>query len=80
MNHTVFSTYKHFIEIIFVKDKIFIRRFLQRGSQSSEIIISLGTKFGIIVVIVLLKTNTFSLTFKLVSADSQLNKSTALFT
>ena len=78
MEHTVFSTYKLFIKIIFIKN-FFTWRFIQRGSRSSPIIILLGTKFDIVFVIVSLKTGTCSLTFKSMSADSQSKKSAALF-
>ena len=40
---------------------------------------NLGIKFNITFVIVSLKTDSRSLTFKLMSADPQSNKSTALF-
>ena len=40
---------------------------------------SLGTNFDIIFVIVSLKTDICSLTFESIIADSQSNKSTALF-
>ena len=42
--------------------------------ESSQIIILLGTKFDIIFVNVSLKTDTCSLTFKSMSADSQSKK------
>ena len=49
------------------------------GRVSIVTIISLRTKFDIIFVILSLKTDTCSLTSKSMSADSQSNKSTALF-
>ena len=71
MEHTVFSTYIRIIEITFVKNKIFYM-----AVQPGRVV---RNKIDIIFVIVLLKTETCSLTFKSASADYQSNKSTALF-
>ena len=52
----------------------FIYRFIQGGSQSSQVINSLGTKFDMIFIIVSLKTDTCSLTSRFLSEDSQSNR------
>ena len=74
MKHPVFSRYKRFIEIGVTKNKIFYV-----AVHPGRVIISLGTKFDIIHVIVSLKTDTCSLKSKSKSADSQSNKSATLF-
>ena len=51
VEHTAFSTYKCFIEIGFIKNKIFYMTV-----HPGRVTISLGIKFDIIFVIVSLKT------------------------
>ena len=54
--------------------RFFIYRFIQGGSRSSQVINSLGTKLDMIFIIVSLKTETYSLTSRLLSQDSQSNR------
>ena len=59
--------------------RFFIYRFIQGGSRSSQVIISLGTKLDMIFITVSLKIETCSLTSTLLSKDSQPNRLMAFF-
>ena len=54
--------------------RFFIYRFIQGGSRSSQVINSLGTKLDIMFIIVSLKTETCSLTSRLLNEVSQANR------
>ena len=79
MKHTVFSMYKRRIAIGFIKNKIFYMTVHPGRVSIFTTNYMLGRKFDIIFMIVTLETDTCSLTSKSMSADSQLDKSTALF-
>ena len=51
--------------------RFFIYRFIQGGSQSLQVINSIGIKLDMIFIIVSLKTETCSLTSTLLNEDSQ---------
>ena len=59
--------------------RFFIYRFIQGGSGSSQVINSLGKKLDMIFIIVSLKTETCSLTLRLLSEDSQSNRLLTFF-
>ena len=75
------GTHKHFIEITFIKNQIF---YMAVHSERVSIVTHnitflLGTKFDAIFMIASLKTKICLLTCNSASADSQSNKSTAIF-
>ena len=59
--------------------RFFIKRFIQKGSWSSQVTHSLGAKLDMIFIIVSLKTKTCSLTLRLLSEDSLSNRLIASF-
>ena len=59
--------------------RFFIYRFIQGGSRSSQVINSLGRKLDMIFIIVSLKTETCSMTSRLLSKDSQSNRLMVFF-
>ena len=59
MEHTVFSTHKSFLEIIFITIRLFIWRF-HGAFRLSQIITSFVTRFDKIFVVVSLKAETSS--------------------